>query len=678
MKITTTVAYLVLLFQFCFAQTPSKEFTTSWNSIANASKISQTNVINVKRLGADPTGQEPADKYVQVALENSKQTGAVVYFPAGTYLLTQSIRLSSNQYLAGDGSSKTTLRFDLNGSGHLIYSRGQTFAQWTSVKTSAFKNDQVLYSDNSYLQPGDLIRIKVDDNDRITSDWAKGTVGQIVKVTSVSDDKIELGSPLRLDLNTAEHPEIIKIVPEKNIGVINMRIVRNDATAGQTDNIHFEYTQNALVSGVHSDSCNFAHVNNVYSLSNRVEGSYFSNAFNYGNGGKAYGVVLSFTSGECMVENNIFRKLRHSILFQAGPSGNIVGYNYSYEPYWTGVFTPADFAGDVVFHGNYPFLNLIEGNIVQNIVIDNSHGINGPGNTFLRNRAENAGIFMNCSPASDNQVFIGNEITGTGNSTNGYVPFPRGLYSLCGDGHYQYGNSVHGKMLPDMVNSMVNSLYFQQPPPFITGAFPAVGYPQKEGVHKIPAYTRSNEKIKTIDYEFDIILGFKFTGTDVKKVESGGMVIKWTTNSTDECDQFEVIRSQDNGAPQTIAHVNCDDKTAKIPFFQFIDYSFKTTCKSIAYQVVYTDVYGDKIPSDKVTVNTSGQPLSVKSDGKGNLLFDRFIEHINVYDMRGILVQSYTVNASNYKLPSELLSGIYVIEATGDGVYSRKKIALFR
>ena len=171
-------------------------------------------------------------------------------------------------------------------------------------------------------------------------------------------------------------------------------------------------------------------------IKNRVEGSYFTNAFNHGGGGKAYGVVLAFTSSQCMVENNIFKRLRHSILFQAGPNGNIVGYNYSHDAYWTGVFSPSDFSGDIVMHGNYPFLNLIEGNIIQNLVIDNSHGINGPGNVFLRNRIENAGIFMNCSPATDFQAFIGNEITGTGTSTNGLIPFPKGLYSLCGRGHY--------------------------------------------------------------------------------------------------------------------------------------------------------------------------------------------------------------------------------------------------
>jgi hypothetical protein len=55
----------------------------------------------------------------------------------------------------------------------------------------------------------------------------------------------------------------------------------------------------------------------------------------------------------------------------------------------------------MVLHGNYPFANLFEGNINQNTVIDNSHGKNGPYNTFFRNRSELWGVVMNNSPATD-------------------------------------------------------------------------------------------------------------------------------------------------------------------------------------------------------------------------------------------------------------------------------------
>ncbi|MFT5512444.1 MAG: hypothetical protein ACI8SE_000842, partial [Bacteroidia bacterium] len=534
MKITATTITLLLCYVLSFGQSLPKATSTNWQSLATHNEINQQNVINIKRLGADFTGKSPCDKYVHLAIENSRQTGAIIYFPKGVYLLNESIELTSNQYIAGDGSDQTILKFDLGGKGHLIYAKGETFAQWSDVLEEASKEEQVIFSNNEYLAPGDMVRIRIQDKTKTTSDWADGSIGQISTVKTIKDGKIELSDPLRLDLIQEDKPQIIKVNPQHNLGIINLKIMRLDQTNGQTDNIHFEYTDNALVSGVHSDSCNYAHVNNIFSYKNRIEGSYFTNAFNHGGGGKAYGVVLAFTSSQCMVENNIFKHLRHSILFQAGPNGNIVGYNYSHDAYWTGVFSPSDFSGDIVMHGNYPFLNLIEGNIIQNLVIDNSHGINGPGNVFLRNRVENAGIFMNCSPATDFQVFIGNEIIGTGTSSNGIIPFPKGLYSLCGRGHYEYANNQNGTMIPAAVNSLVNSLYFKSEPNFLKNSnFPAIGYPNTTKKSETPAFSRAKENKQTVDYVFDVDLGPKFNQIEVRKIDLG-ILITWQTNLVTE------------------------------------------------------------------------------------------------------------------------------------------------
>ncbi len=41
---------------------------------------------------------------------------------------------------------------------------------------------------------------------------------------------------------------------------------------------------------------------------------------------EAYGTMLHFTTGECLIENNIFEHLRHSTIVQAGANGNVFGY----------------------------------------------------------------------------------------------------------------------------------------------------------------------------------------------------------------------------------------------------------------------------------------------------------------------------------------------------------------
>jgi hypothetical protein len=137
-----------------------------------------------------------------------------------------------------------------------------------------------------------------------------------------------------------------------------------------------EYATNCYINGVEMDSCNYAHVTFSASSHCAVRNSYFHDAYSYGGGGKGYGIMVQNTSGDCLIENNIFRHLRHSMILQAGSNGNVFGYNYSIDPYWTEVSLPSNAAGDIVLHGNYVYANLFEGNLGQQIVIDDSHGIN--------------------------------------------------------------------------------------------------------------------------------------------------------------------------------------------------------------------------------------------------------------------------------------------------------------
>ncbi|MBO6517262.1 MAG: hypothetical protein JJ975_11990 [Bacteroidia bacterium] len=677
MKITTTLTVLLLLCFKSYGQSPSKALTTDWLSVYYHQDIQQKNVINIKRLGADPTGKTASDKYVQMALNNSKQTGAIVYFPKGEYLLNEPIKLSSNQYLAGDGSDQTTLRFDLSGTNHLISAVGQTFAGWTNITSETKMHERVIVCDNEYLEAGDLVRIKVADNGRITSSWATGSIGQICEVKSISKTKITLKNDLRLDLTKDDKPQLIKILPQENVGVVNLRIVRNDVTAGQTDNIRFQYTKNALVSGVHSDSCNFAHVNNMFSYGNKVEGSYFTNAFNYGNGGKAYGVVLSYTTSECRVENNIFRKLRHSVLFQAGSNGNIIGYNYSHEAYWTGVFSPSDFAGDIVMHGNYPFFNLIEGNIVQNVVIDNSHGINGPGNTFLRNRMENAGLFMNCSPATDDQIFIGNEITGTGTSSNGFIKFPRGLYSLCGTGHYQYGNNHLGKMIPEAINTLVESYAYKKKPDFLSEAsFASIGYPAEPKSGTNDAFGRRENEVKTIFHPFEVPLGVRFNSIAAKHDEDR-VVIEWSTNTIQDCEDFELYRIGEDASMKIINRIDCRNATQTK--FRYNDYNFDPTAKKASYSVICVDVFGEEVKSDVINVAIQDDHSGISSNGRGEVYFKQQANRLRIYSIQGRLIFDQAVSGYAYTLPESVSNGVYVVQADyTDGQASKEQVGIFR
>jgi len=186
--------------------------------------------------------------------------------------------------------------------------------------------------------------------------------------------------------------------------------------------------------------------------------------------------MVETTSSECKIENNIFKHLRHSMILQAGANGNVFTYNYSTDPYWETSYSPPNSAGDVVLHGNYPYRNLFEGNVVQNIVIDNSHGSNGPYNTFLRNRAALYGIFMSADN-SPSQNFLGNEIP--------LATPPYGLYLLQGVDHFEYGNNHRGVIIPSGTQQFDDSSYaFKSKPAFLLqSSWRGIGTPNAMNAH---------------------------------------------------------------------------------------------------------------------------------------------------------------------------------------------------
>ena len=86
-----------------------------------------------------------------------------------------------------------------------------------------------------------------------------------------------------------------------------------------------------------------------------------------------------------LVENNIFRHLRHGLIVQNGATGNVYGYNYSLECYqgedWL--------ATDMNSHGAHTTMNLWEGNIGCKVYGDYAHGSSSY-NTVFRNHVTRA------------------------------------------------------------------------------------------------------------------------------------------------------------------------------------------------------------------------------------------------------------------------------------------------
>ncbi len=484
-----TIIYLLILQVpfICQSQTLPTNRSVDWKlaGLKDTSTIGFLE-IDMQLLGLNDNGIISNDLLLDSVLNEVGDQGTILTFPEGDFLFEQTIHLPNNIVIRGAGTESTTFHFDLDGSGHSFVIQGDNDnGSTTSIINDAWKdNDFIVVDDPSLFSPGDWVRVLLNDSSLVTSSWAYKTVGQVVQILDIENDKLVLKSPLRMDYHTAQLPYIVRMSPAKNVGIECLKIHRIDNTApSQTSNVYFSYAVNCWINGIESENCTFSHVQARRSSNIHVSNSYFHHAFEYGGNGRAYGVMLHITTNECLVENNIFEHLRHSMIVQAGANGNVFAYNYSLDPYWES--TPSNSAGDIVLHGNYTYANLFEQNICQNIVIDNSHGPNGPFNTMFRNRSEGYGIFFSSNNSPD-QNFLGNEVT------NSSFPYSLVNYTILGSGHFIHGNNNKGIIHPSGTELLPDVSYaYAQKPDFLDNSeWAGIGSPNVMGSKSIPTYDR--------------------------------------------------------------------------------------------------------------------------------------------------------------------------------------------
>lgn len=470
-----------MLYTIAYTQVIPAHRKTAWHlSGLTATYQEPLTCIDFTQNGGVSDGVTPNDAALS-ALLNTLLAGdsLCVYFPDGEYLFTQKIKLKSNVFLKGQSRDATIFKLNMNTAQDAIEFAGSQTNDTTFLQATAFKDSAYFSVFNpGIFSVGDMVYVSDNDSSLVTSGWALGSTGQLIEIIQIMGNVLHVKSPLRRDFFIQQKPYVRKLNMLQNAGIENVTLLRMDSTASQTDNIHLLYARNIRLSCLKSLKCNFSHIGVRYSSNILVNNSYFSESFGYGGGGRAYGVMLHFGTGECLIAENHFNYLRHAMILQAGANGNVFAYNYSRNPFWTGTGLPSNSAGDMVLHGNYAYMNLFEGNIGQHMVIDDSHGSNGPYNTFFRNRAELYGFFMNSGTPTDKQNIVGNEITN--------MNFPYGLYMLSGVDHIEYGNNVKGTIMPGgTTNLSDSSLFLSIVPAFYTSnaAWPPIGIPNTLGQH---------------------------------------------------------------------------------------------------------------------------------------------------------------------------------------------------
>lgn len=458
------------------------DWTLAGNSVA---VIPSANEVNIMDFGADLNGSEPCNAAYAAAIAALGGSAGTVRFPEGQFLFNATISVPDSVFIVGD-SPNATLMFDLPAPADMIRITGTLSTVPMPFASAASRGAYTIeLADASSLAVGDVIRLRMDDEDLVFSTWAYGTVGQVVEIAAIEGNTLTLADPLNTYYPMARNPKAFKLNLVRAAGLQCLKVWNMTSGNAQTASVLLQNTFNCAVRNVRSHSTDFAHVDIRSSAHTTVEGCYFWMAVGYGSGGQGYGVMVQEASSFNRVENNIFRNLRHSMIAQSGANGNVFAYNYSREPYWTDVSLPANSAGDIVMHGNYPYMNLAEGNTAQHIVVDASHGTNGPMNTFFRNRAQLYGFYADGNTVTDSMNIIGNEMTNMG--------FLMGNFIVNGAGHLNHGNNVRGTTTPAGTQNIgiASLLYPDGPyPAYMSGTLPMIGYPLAMNANTTPAHAR--------------------------------------------------------------------------------------------------------------------------------------------------------------------------------------------
>ena len=477
-------ALFLIFFQYAHAQVISDSMRVDWTGAGYGACLpNPSRVLNILDFGGSNDSLTDNLAAVNRAIDSLYGNSGVVYFPKGIYRLSSEIAIPSGAILRGAGADSTTLKMKHAGYGFSF--TGTAAMAFTNILSGYKKGSvRIRVASGSGLAAGDFAEILETNGswDLNPATWATNVVGQVVKINAVMGDTIVLEKALRISYDSLLNPRIRKIFPVINAGIESLKIFRDDTSRTSSSySISFEKAAYCWLKGVESYFSHGSHCMISLSTNIQVSGCYFHYANNYDGGGtRGYGVTLNTHAGQCLIENNIFRHLRHAMMTKCGANGNVFAYNYSVDPFRNGSGEiPANGCGDISVHGHYSYANLFESNVVQTIYIDQTWGPAGPFNTFFRNRTCLYGILCTSS-ATKKQNFVGNEIINSG------------MYSLAGAGHFQYGNMFNGSVTPVGTDVLTDSSYFYSSRPALWDQpyWNYIGIPYQPNTIKIPAQRR--------------------------------------------------------------------------------------------------------------------------------------------------------------------------------------------
>lgn len=336
--------------------------------------------INVTTQGL-PANDSSVDASLKVANIISTTTGnRILYFPAGTYYFKTNLQITAdNIRLKGADMGSTTFQIEIpsTDSGGIKFVGSDTGSEISVTSDIALGANTITVSDASTIAVGDYIRLYAKNKQVNDSMYC---FGQILKVIAKSSNTLTVDMKMGLAYTSSDTPVIQKFDPAKNVGISHVKVYRANDCLDYSGNIVFNRVVNGYVTDLESSYAPNNHIALYMSKDCVVERTKVHHSYDYGAGSHGYGIYLNYLTTNCRITDNKLWELRHHIIFYAGANHNVVSYNSTETGY-------VNTNNSINFHGYYPNNNLIEGNYGKSMNSDDSHGDNGPRNTWFRNRA---------------------------------------------------------------------------------------------------------------------------------------------------------------------------------------------------------------------------------------------------------------------------------------------------
>jgi hypothetical protein len=379
--------------------------------------------------------------------------GTALYLPSGQYRITSQVLFARSIAIRGAGPENTKL-ICVN-SGCIAVVKYSAASSFTSVTSGATKGStQITVSNSALFNVGQYLEIQQSINDPAVFSCgflgcdSNNVTGQITKILAKNGNTLTLERGLHYNYNPAMQPIARNLDLLKNVGIEDLTIYRPQNGESAGTNVQFKYAANCWMKNVWSQYMYRDHLIMWHSYQCEIRDNVFNDAWARGEGGQGYGTEIGLKTSDTLVMNNIYWKLRHGAITAYGTSGNVFAYNY-FKDFAAGssgsTINEGWLVPDSNVHGNYPNMNLYEGNVMNTFAGDNVWGSNGP-TTVFRNRILRESYFVTIPNAINMFPFIH---IGTNNKYFNIVGNELGTYGqeMDGTGWTELADSATGSML---------------------------------------------------------------------------------------------------------------------------------------------------------------------------------------------------------------------------------------